>query len=249
MRKILTTGIILAIFLAGTMLSGCAEPATPEPEPTEPPATSVTEEASRQMALDFLKSSPTYLYDGIEDTIKLAETMTLRCPSCWTFIYEFDSRHAGYGDRTGQIVAQVITPHRTAITVQQGNVTQAIMDEKWDMFFQAMIMSEEEGLKIAEDFLRNSPTFKFDGIDGSIKHVKTLEAFCPYCWGFVFEFECAAAGYGDRTGQQLAQVITAHSAVISVSQGKVDGGVIDDTWDMLEQQEITVPEITTAVHE
>jgi len=239
---------ICIIIATGLIFGGCESPVTPEPEPTTPPVNGVTEEESRQIALEFLTNSPTYLYDGIQDTVKLVDTITLRCPSCWTFVYEYESRHAGYGDRTGQVLAQVITPHKATITVIQGEVTDARLDDVWDMKFQAMMATEEESLQIALDFLKNSPTFRFDGIENSIKHTETLEAFCPYCWGFVFEFECAAAGYGDRTGQELAQVITKHEAIISVSQGQVDGGTIDGTWDMVKQQEIAPPEIKTAEH-
>ena len=95
--------------------------------------TAVTQEESQQIAEDFLKNSPTFMFDGIADTLKLVDTWTARCPYCWTFVFEFESRHAGYGDRTGEILAQVITPHRAVIGVEQGKVIQAIMDEVWDM--------------------------------------------------------------------------------------------------------------------
>ncbi len=109
--------------------------------------------------------------------------------------------------------------------------------------------TESESRQIALEFLTNSPTYLFDGIIESIKHKETLDAFCPSCWGFVFEFQSAHAGYGDRTGQILAQVITTHEAIISVNQGNVDGGTIDGIWDMVAQQEITPPKIQTAEYE
>jgi hypothetical protein len=252
MRIKLYLGLAL-IVIASIVATGCQDTTTPEPEPTQAPTTPINQvslEESRQTALDFVTSSATYTFDGMPETLELDDTLILRCPSCWTFVFRFDSRHAGYGDRTDQMLAQVITPHEASITVIQSEITDAVMDGKWDMMFQMMIASEEESLKLAEEFLMNSPTFRFDGIEGSIKHTDTLEAFCPYCWGFVFEFECASAGYGDRTGQEVATVITAHEAIISVSQGQVDGGTIDSKWDMFAQQEITKPtiEIETAVH-
>jgi hypothetical protein len=258
MKLKLFTVVIFAI-MASLLFSACGEAALPEPtetispEPTEtePAQTTpggVTLEESQQIALDYLKNSPTYQFDGIEDTVELIDTLTLRCPSCWTFVYKFESRHAGYGDRTGQMLAQVITPHEAAITVIQGEVTNAVMDGKWDMQFQMIMATEEESLEIAEEFLKNSPTFQFDGIEGSIEYVETLDVFCPYCWGFVFEFECANAGYGDRTDREVAAVITAHEAIIGVSQGNVDGGTIDGVWNMMTQQEISPPEIEVTVH-
>lgn len=240
--------IITFVVVAALLLSGCG---STEPTPTEPTQTTpgeFTQEESQEIALEFLKNSATYKFDGIAETLTLADTLILRCPYCWTFIYKFDSRHGGYGDRTGQMVTQVLTPHGAAITVVQGKVTSAIMDGRWDMEFQMLMATEEESLEIAEEFLKNSPTFQFDGIEGSIRHIDTLEVFCPYCWGFVFEFECASAGYGDRTDLQVATVITPHEAVISVSQGTVDGGTIDGVWDMVKQQMIAEPEIKTAEH-
>ena len=155
MRINLYSGIIGAIVVASLLFGGCSETAVPEPEPepTTPPANQVTEEESGQIALEFLTNSPTYLYDGIEDTVKLADTITLRCPSCWSFVYVFESRHAGYGDRKGQGLVQVITPHRAAITVQEGNVTRAVMDDVWDMMFQAIMATEEASRQTALDFL------------------------------------------------------------------------------------------------
>ena len=104
--------------------------------PTEKPSTvakGVSEEESLNIAQQFLKSSQTYKFDGIEETFKHEETLTLRCPYCWQFIFTFDSRQAGYGDRTGQMLAQVITPHKARITVEQGKVTYAVLDNEWDM--------------------------------------------------------------------------------------------------------------------
>ena len=104
----------------------------------------MSEEESQRIAEEFVRSSPTFVFDGIEDTLTLVDTMTLRCPYCWQFIFEFDSRHAGCGNRTGQALAEVITHHRAAITVEQTEITSAVMDEKWDMLNQEMIDEQEE---------------------------------------------------------------------------------------------------------
>jgi hypothetical protein len=50
--------------------------------------------------------------------------------------FEFDSSHAGYGDRTGLTLAEVITPHQAVVTVEQGEVTDAVLDGEWDMLSQ-----------------------------------------------------------------------------------------------------------------
>ncbi|MFC2045475.1 hypothetical protein ACFLUH_02205 [Chloroflexota bacterium] len=116
-----------------------------ETSPLQP----ISAEESQQLAEEFVKNSPTYLFDGMEEKLTITETLTARCPYCWVFIFEFDSSHAGYGDRTGQMLAQVITHHRAVVTVQQLEVTTAVMDEIWDMISQTMT-SEGEDIEIED---------------------------------------------------------------------------------------------------
>ena len=96
----------------------------------------VSEEESQEIAEEFVEDSPTFVFDGIEDTLVLTDTLTLQCPYCWQFVFEFDSSHAGYGDRTGLTLAEVITPHQAVVTVEQGEVTDAVLDGEWDMLSQ-----------------------------------------------------------------------------------------------------------------
>ena len=77
-------------------------------------------------------------------TLEFVSEETLRCPYCWEFVFEFDCRHAGYGDRTGQVLAQVITPHTARVVVDQGNVASAVLDGKWDMIDQELISDNAE---------------------------------------------------------------------------------------------------------
>lgn len=65
----------------------------------------------------------------MEETIELVGLDTLRCPYCWAFVFEFDCRHLGYGDRTRLVLAQVITPHTARIEIQEGKVTLVVVDE------------------------------------------------------------------------------------------------------------------------
>ena len=97
------------------------------------------EQDSQNIAVDLLRSSATFRFDGIEDTLKLVWSGADKKPYRWEFHYEFESRHAGYGDRTGLILAQVITDHRAQIVVEQGQVVHAVLDGKWDMLRQKII--------------------------------------------------------------------------------------------------------------
>lgn len=97
------------------------------------------QEESQEIARQYVINEPTFVFDGMGETLALVSTTTLKCPYCWEFAYQFDCRQAGYGNRTGFMVAQVITPHTASIVVQEGAVTSAVMDSKWDMMGQKFI--------------------------------------------------------------------------------------------------------------
>lgn len=226
----------------------------------------ITQDKSLQIAEEFVKTSPTFVFDGIEESLVLTSTAALSSKTIspdddytsyqklgWVFTFEFDSRHAGYGDRTGQMLAQVITHHIAEITVEELEVVSAIMDNRWDMIQQAEIAvtyTESAARQMAEEFVRNSPTFQFDGIEESLTLAETLYPDIENAWQFVFQFESRQAGYGDRTGQMLAEVITPHEAIITVEQGEVTNAIMDEKWDMINQQMLDNIEISLApIHE
>lgn len=139
------SGLIVVSFLFGA----CASETnlTPTLPPNSPPSattpassnvsiptfTSQLQEDSSIMAEELVRASDTFAFDGMEETLKLVKIDTGATPVIWTFTFDFQSRHAGYGDRTGQILAQVITPHRVVVTVTQGDITSAIMDGQYDL--------------------------------------------------------------------------------------------------------------------
>jgi hypothetical protein len=123
-------GLLAVIILFG---GACSQPSTG------------SQEASRQTALEFVRLETTFRFDGIPETLEATETTSVG--NGWQFTTEFDSRHAGYGNRSGQILAQVITHHTAEITVQGGlGVTKAVMDGVWDMIDQRMINDVEISL-------------------------------------------------------------------------------------------------------
>jgi hypothetical protein len=230
------------------------------------PFQQITQDKSRQIAEEFVKNSPTFTFDGIEESLVLKNTAAFSSKTIspdndhasyqklgWVFTFEFDSRHAAYGDRTGQMLAQVITCHVAEIAVEELEITSAVIDNRWDMIQQAEITAtytESEARQMAEEFVRNSPTFQFDGIEESITLVETLYPDTENAWQFVFQFESANAGLGDRTGQMVAEVITPHEAIITVEQGEIKNAVMDGKWDMIHQEMLGDIEISLApIHE
>jgi hypothetical protein len=98
-------------------------------------------------------------------------------------------------------------------------------------------------IEITKKFVVSAPTFKFDGIPETLNvtGVEKIDKSFQVHYIVIITFESRSAGYGDRTGQILAQVITPHRAVISIADDKVISAVLDGRWDELRQQ--SVPEV------
>jgi len=92
------------------------------------------EESSRKVAEEFVRQEATFRFDGITETLEVVNTIALG--EGWQFTIEYESRHAGYGDRSGEALLEVITPHTCLVTVENGEVVWAVMDQKWDMIEQ-----------------------------------------------------------------------------------------------------------------
>jgi len=91
------------------------------------------DEIAVNAALVFLRNGATYKFDGIAETLEVVEVLIRESyPVQYVVTITFDSRHGGYGDRTGQMLIQVITPHTARITVVNGGVVSATLDDVWD---------------------------------------------------------------------------------------------------------------------
>ncbi|MYD51481.1 MAG: hypothetical protein F4W93_08355 [Dehalococcoidia bacterium] len=97
---------------------------------------------------------------------------------------------------------------------------------------------DEVDRRLAESFLRNSPTFRFDGLPDTIRLRDRAAGDCETCAVYTFGFDSSHPGYGDRTDLPLASVVTAHEAVISIENGLVNDALIDGLWDVITQSPI-----------
>ena len=105
---------------------------------------------------------------------------------------------------------------------------------------------DEVDRRLAESFLRNSPTFRFDGLPDTVKLLDRAAGDCETCVEYTFGFESSHPGYGDRTDLPLAATVTPHEAVISIEDGLVALAEIDSIWDVIAQRPIVR---TTAVED
>jgi len=145
MKKTIAILFLLVFLLAGGVWFFKKEkkvnlpwlPKESEPTPTSQTVGGVSFEESRQIAEEAVRNAPTYKFDGFD--LKFEGFEALYCPSCWEFIFSFKSRAAGYGDRRGKGLAQVITPHTTRATVENGRVTSVVTDQTFDELTQRFL--------------------------------------------------------------------------------------------------------------
>ena len=95
----------------------------------------------KELAASWIREAPTFKYDG-SDLRFVNYVQQESYPVRHVLTYTFTSSHAGYGDRSGKVTAQVITEHRIIITIVDGKVESAVMDGKWDEKGQFMVGSE-----------------------------------------------------------------------------------------------------------
>jgi hypothetical protein len=85
----------------------------------------------KQIAETWIRGAPTYAYDGSGLTI-VNFTQLESSPLRDQLTYRFTSSHAGYGNRSGAMTAQVITDHTIRVTTNDRDVVSAVIDDRWD---------------------------------------------------------------------------------------------------------------------
>jgi hypothetical protein len=111
---------LTGVFLATTYYTDCKEL-----KPT-------TRDKSQKIAEDFLLRCPTFQFDGIYDSIKLSVVDVMPRLHCWKFTFTFNCRQSGYGNRNGQNLLPIPEQHRISITIENGNIAAATIDDIWD---------------------------------------------------------------------------------------------------------------------
>jgi len=96
---------------------------------------------------------------------------------------------------------------------------------------------------MAKKLLLNCPTFRFDEIGNSIVITKVVRSQSASDLGI--DFTRAHSGFGDRSGQDLLEVITPHQILITIEDGKVSSAIIDDVWGEVDQRLLPRRGVTT----
>jgi len=208
-----------------------------------PPNSSFSETQAVEVAQQFLLNSTTFRFDGMKDSIMIGEAAQFQ--SGWVVRINFSCSHSGYGNRTGVYVLNVVSPHQIRVTIQEREVSSAVIDDVWDEIAQSYLYTKEKAIETAKEFLLNCPTFKFDGISESVRVIGAYTLRSPWTWMVQLNFTCAHSGYGNRTGLVLLQVLTDHEISIVVQKGVVIRAIIDDVWDEANQKLLPSLDVTT----
>ena len=88
-------------------------------------------------AQKFTTTHPTFAFDGVKQSldVNLLSVIQSKIP-VYVVQVSFDSEHPGYGDRSDQVLAQVITPHTMIVMISDYGVGSATIDGVWDEFNQ-----------------------------------------------------------------------------------------------------------------
>jgi hypothetical protein len=89
---------------------------------------------------------------------------------------------------------------------------------------------ESQVKALAEIWIRGAPTYTWDGSGLQFVNYARQESF-PVRHVLTYNFTSGHAGYGNRSAQAAAQVITAHTINITILDRTVDSAVIDGNWD------------------
>jgi hypothetical protein len=90
-------------------------------------------EQASAASFSLIKNSPTFAFDGIKDSIKQVKAESTDNGLTWKLLYIFKTSHPGHGDRSEQILTQVIAEHTAQITVTRCKITAAVCDNTWNL--------------------------------------------------------------------------------------------------------------------
>lgn len=103
---------------------------------------------------------------------------------------------------------------------------------------QTVTCKQEQAIALTEQFIKNTPTYTFDGIADSIKKIKVETPDNGQTWQLTYLFKCRHPGYGDRSDQALAEVTTEHSVQVTIQGCRIVTAICDKNYDLLTNKQI-----------
>ena len=193
-----------------------------------------TSEMAEQTALAWLYACPTFIFDGVPETVKVVEVMTLRMRNTWEVTINFTCQYPGYGDRTGRVMLGHSQTHTIKITISEGQVGRAVIDDVWDEVNQVMLGNVTfVGPEEARDIAINYFVSKY-GLEPAVFNIWMIQDLTPQ--GIVgmsrMRYNSGAWNVTVENAVVLSPVYTVtvvkDEVSLTVKVGQ-DGGVIDES--------------------
>lgn len=102
------------------------------------------------------------------------------------------------------------------------------------------LYTADNALKTAKQYVTDDETYRFDGMADSLNMSASVSPAADM-HVIAIEFTSTHGGYGDRKDAMVIQVLTPHTAVITVEKGRVTSAIMDDSWDMLTEKSVSTP--------
>ena len=131
------------------------------------------------VAQRYVVTSSTFEFDGDINSFKTEYVgSTKSIPPQHIFKATFESSHEGYGNRHGQSVKQMITPHTMSILVSEGIVVSAVTDETWDEQKELFIQRPADpdfSMNVSDTYNYASFVDELEKIGATVELVEILE--------------------------------------------------------------------------
>jgi hypothetical protein len=96
----------------------------------------------------------------------------------------------------------------------------------------------EEAQQRAVEYIKNAPTFTFDGIARTLQVTQVEPLDCKGCFEVTIKFTSGYPGFGARSAYFRVKRLTPHTAKVRVEKGQVTQVIIDGIWDEMKQESI-----------
>jgi hypothetical protein len=175
-----------------------------------------------------------------------------------TIINVFNENH--FMQLNNSYIGNLADVGNAQISIMQGNLTKTVTMEPYsEPYIPASLLNIsrvllnlsdyvftstlEEAESIASDFIKESPTYSYDGSDLQLINYSVIDNKADILYMFISNH----SGYGDRQNQTPLSIITQHTIIIQEQNNKIISAIIDGEWDELNQSYIQVPGNTNLV--
>ena len=106
-----------------------------------PEFSEASKEQASLVARRFIESSASYSFDG--RALRRISAARGVCRGCWNFVFAYDARYEGYGDRQGQILSESPKTRLVNVSVEYSAVARADIDAVWDLVGEDYLLASE----------------------------------------------------------------------------------------------------------